>query len=248
MKINELTSLTIAMPVFNEESGIEGWVTSIFSTFQEFSPTVIVVNDASTDGTSRIIKQLIGHNVKLFLIENKQNMGHGPSTIAGLKKALLQESNYVLSIDGDGGVDLNSLKNLVSIAIEQNTEVLEGVRRKRQDPIYRKALSYCVRILVGLRCGRIPKDGNTPIRIYQTDSLRKLVVKLPENSQIPNIHLSALIRLSRLKVEEKIVNCEQMGELVKQGSTWRNTRKLIPNRKFLIFCFRALQEWAFFKP
>ena len=89
---------------------LEGCLKSIFS--QDYNTKdyeVIVVDDASSDGTSSIVKIMAKKHKNLRLIRNRQNMGPAYSRNQGIKKS---RGNIIAFTDDDCSVDNDWLRSI----------------------------------------------------------------------------------------------------------------------------------------
>lgn len=73
---------------------------------------IIVVDNASTDGSEKFLKQ---NFPEITLIENKRNLGFGGGFNVGIKEAKKQNADYVLCMNNDVIVDKDILKELVRV-------------------------------------------------------------------------------------------------------------------------------------
>lgn len=95
--------VSVVMPVFNGEKYLKQAIESILNqTFKYFE--LIIVNDASTDKTEKIIKSFTDKRIKL--INNQKNLGVAKSLNIGLKKA---KGSYIARMDTD---DISMAKRL----------------------------------------------------------------------------------------------------------------------------------------
>lgn len=86
--------LTVVVPCYNEEKTIKQLITRVLE--QEVVREVIIINDASTDNSGQLIKQIEDKRVLYF--ENSKNLGKGASVKKGFT---LATSEYVLIQDAD---------------------------------------------------------------------------------------------------------------------------------------------------
>lgn len=96
--------IDVLLPAYNSANSIVKCLDSIYN--QTFKPTkVIIINDASTDGTEILIKKYISINniSNLLLLNNEIRMGAGYSLNSGIKYLV---SKYVARVDAD---DINAL-------------------------------------------------------------------------------------------------------------------------------------------
>ncbi len=236
-----MLDLTVVMPAYNEGDGIGGFLREIVAGFGP-AIEVVVVNDASTDDTSAVVTGLGLPQVRL--IEAPANRGHGPTTRQALEAGLAGRRELVLAVDGDGQFEVAEMVRLVEVFRALQVDVAEGVRRERNDPLFRRLTSIGTRLLVGLRCGQLPADANTPLRLYRHGVLADLIAGLPADAMTPNLLISALTRCRGLRVLEFPVSARDRRGTGVVGSSWRQHRRWLPSWSFIRFCARAVRQWT----
>jgi dolichol-phosphate mannosyltransferase len=100
-------TLTLVMPVFNEEKTIEKSISEVLK--HEFINQLVVVNDGSTDATSEILSKISDSRVKI--VELSKNRGKGYALRTGFKNAL---GPYVGVQDADMEYDPADLAKLLA--------------------------------------------------------------------------------------------------------------------------------------
>jgi dolichol-phosphate mannosyltransferase len=236
--------IIITMPAYNEEEGLPVFVSEIASCLHNYDLHFIVIDDKSSDHTLKVLGDIQQTGLNLIAVSNRVNRGHGPSTMIGMKLAIAEGADVIITTDGDGqfvGIDF---QKVLDTLLDGNFEIVEGVRTERFDPLYRKFVSAFTRLLVFRRSRKRPQDANTPLRAYRPEILERLLTDIPENSAIPNLHISALTRTSNLSIAEVPVRSIARRGSVKSGSTWGNRREYIPTRRFIRFCKSAVSEWV----
>src|SRR3989344_3727866 len=117
--------LSIIIPVFNEESTIKAIIDKIKSL--EFPKNlireIIVINDGSTDSTSKILKEI----KQIKLISHKKNSGKGSAVKTGFKYA---KGDIIAIQDADLEYDPKDLLRLVNFVFRNRTSVCFGNRLK----------------------------------------------------------------------------------------------------------------------
>jgi dolichol-phosphate mannosyltransferase len=93
--------VVVAMPVYNEASGIGEFVDEVASAMSTYHIRFVVADDCSTDDTLQVLTDLsTSHQVQVF--PGKRNMGHGPTTLRALQESLTYQPDVVVAVDGDG--------------------------------------------------------------------------------------------------------------------------------------------------
>jgi glycosyltransferase involved in cell wall biosynthesis len=182
--------------------------------------------------------------VEIILKNNEHNVGHGVSTRRGLEEALSLTNDLILSVDGDGQFLGKEIANIVKLSIENPDCVIEGVRKNRFDPYYRKVVTNFTRLLVMSRTFKLVKDANTPLRAYPPTLLRQILSKVPSQALTPNLFISVISRIMKIKIIESDVTSISRRGQISEGVTWGPTKKNIPPKKYVIFCLRAIKQWT----
>jgi len=83
------------------------------------------------------------------------------------------------------------------------------------------------------------------VRFYNSEIAKILWAEVPNNSIVPNIHISIASRRLRLNIHNVNIFTRDRIDTEKLGSTWQEKRKRhqsIPPRKFIVFCWKAIRE------
>lgn len=119
-------SLTIVIPAFNEESRLDSTLNKldVFLKGQEWNAEIIVVDDGSSDGTSRLVSRHMQERPYLRLLQNHINRGKGFSLRRGVEAAL---GEIVLLCDADLSVPIREIHKLLG-AIREGADIAIGSR------------------------------------------------------------------------------------------------------------------------
>ena len=132
-----LIELSIVIPVFNEEQVIRELVTRVVGTAEQtgLSYEVLVVNDASTDGTQSMLEKLQAFDA-LRPLECPTNVGQFQATCQGLSAA---EGDCVIVLDGDLQDPPEIIADLVaawrSVEVDDKTVVF-AVKQSRSEALW----------------------------------------------------------------------------------------------------------------
>lgn len=239
--------ICVTMPAYNEADGICGFLQDLFEVFSEYELKIIVINDKSTDETSLVLSELKGKNPTwdLNIIDCVTNMGHGPATLRGLHLALLDDNDFIVAIDGDGQFIPEQILSALEIAVSKNYDIVECVRTNRREPKFRKVSTLATRILIYVALRSLPKDANTPLRIYKPSALSKILFGIPNNLLTPNLLISGATRiLIQNFYEMPVVSLPRRG-VSEKGTSWNQKSIAFPSKRFLKFCGAALMQYIF---
>jgi glycosyltransferase involved in cell wall biosynthesis len=115
--------LSVIMPVFNEEKTVQHAIQNILKLRSVFE--LVVVNDGSTDGTSRILSKLAKKYSRKLHVFRKKNGGKGSAVQYGLKKV---KGDYVLIQDADLEYDPSDISKLLEPIKKKKAVVVYGSR------------------------------------------------------------------------------------------------------------------------
>jgi glycosyltransferase involved in cell wall biosynthesis len=117
----ERSKIAILIPVYNEQKTILNVVNQV----RKYG-TPIVIDDASTDNSKRIIKQN-----KILHFCNKNKLGYDKSLNIGFAKAKGLKFKYVITFDGDGQHYTKDLNRII-FYLRRNYDIVVGQRLKFQ--------------------------------------------------------------------------------------------------------------------
>ena len=103
-------------------------ISSVIKNIPKFVDFIVVVNDLSTDNTSKILKSLEKKNKRLVVIHHKKNQGVGGAIASGYQWARDNEMDAAVVMAGDGQMDPNDLLQLLEPVICENVNYTKGNR------------------------------------------------------------------------------------------------------------------------
>jgi len=102
-----MIDLSIVIVSYNTKDFLQKCIESIKETAKDFTYEIIVVDNASGDGSSEMIKQKFK---EVALIENKANVGFSKANNIGIKKT---NGRYILFLNADTVIYKNTLKTML---------------------------------------------------------------------------------------------------------------------------------------
>ena len=112
--------VSVIIPIYNAEKYLEETLQDIQKqSFQDFE--VLLVDDASTDGSLVMAKQFCHRDSRFRLLENKRNMGAAYSRNRGLAEA---SGKFVMFLDSDDNYDPAMFATLYRNIVKYNADVV----------------------------------------------------------------------------------------------------------------------------
>jgi len=116
--------IAVVVPAYNEQELIGETLSGIPS----YVDRIYVVDDGSTDNTSKIVGEFMRKDPRIVLIKHERNQGVGKSIIDGYKKALEDGMDIVAVMAGDNQMDPQYLPDLLDPIVEGRAEYTKGNR------------------------------------------------------------------------------------------------------------------------
>ena len=117
----------VVIPTYNEKENISNILHAIFNLRQDFH--VIVIDDASPDGTALIVKALQSKFPgQLFIEERKGKLGLGTAYIKGFKWAIARDYQFIFEMDADFSHNPNDLPRLYNACKSGEADLAIGSR------------------------------------------------------------------------------------------------------------------------
>ena len=121
MKENSDLQLSIIIPVYQVEKYVRPCLESVFNQgLDDEDFEVIIVNDGTKDRSMEVIQDIIDQHKNITVI-NQENQGLSVARNVGMATA---KGQYILMIDPDDLLIENSIKPLLELAIESQTDVV----------------------------------------------------------------------------------------------------------------------------
>ncbi|MFI2742547.1 glycosyltransferase family 2 protein [Zhouia sp. PK063] len=164
---NEL--LSIVIPVYNEEENIPLLTQEIHDSLKGYNYEIIFVDDFSTDTSKKVIKSL--NDDKVILVELKKNYGQSLALAAGIDNA---NGEFVITMDGDMQNDPADIPHMLQTAIDEDYDVITGIRQNRQDSSLKKIPSKIANFLIRKTTKLDVKDNGCALKVFNRETAKDL--------------------------------------------------------------------------
>jgi glycosyltransferase involved in cell wall biosynthesis len=170
-------SISVVFPMYNEAAYIRRAVRAAGEILAEVTRDheIIIVDDASTDGTGALAEELARADPRIRVVHNPTNRKLGGTLRAGYAVA---SKELVLYTDADLPFDLQELGRAVRLLEYQEADVLSAYRfdRTAEGPLrtlYSLVYNLLIRVLFGLRV----KDVNFSFKLFRRTLLERITLK-----------------------------------------------------------------------
>ncbi len=229
--------LSVVIPSFNEEENVLPLAKEVIAALNDMPGgfELILVDDASTDGTAGVIRGIDDARVRgLF---HRINAGQSAAVASGFQGA---RGEWVATLDGDGQNDPADLPRMLALAIDKGVNCVTGVRANRQDTFIRRLSSWVANGYRNWITGDKVSDSGCGIRVVQRTALREIPVFNGMHRFLPT-----LLRGQGFTVLETPVNHrERVRGVSKYGvhnRMWRGIRDCFGIRWYLSRAVRSMR-------
>lgn len=166
-------SLSIILPVLNEEKKLKDVVTEIISTVRLYITDfeIIIIDDGSYDKSFDIGKTLSIQYPEVHVLRNFKNEGYGSVIRKGIWNA---KKYWFLIMDADGQLKIEALEGFWKY--KESYDFIIGYRKKRADNIYRRGLGRlgCWVANFFFNTEFFVKDVNCAFKLFKTSELKAI--------------------------------------------------------------------------
>ncbi len=236
-------TIAVVVPAYNEE----GLIRRTLSTIPEFVDRIIVVDDASSDATPRIVEEIRERDDRVVHIHHDRNQGVGGAIITGYKQAAQMEIDVTAVMAGDGQMDPEDLLEVIKPVAHAEVDYTKGNRLFQGDawnmiPHYRylgnSFLSLLTKVASGYWHIADSQSGYTAISL---GVLKRIDLdRIYKRYGMPN---DILIKLNQYDFRVRDVHVRPLYNIGERSGI--RLRQVIPRITWLLF--KGFWERLFFK-
>ncbi len=167
-------SVTVVLPTYNESENLA----DIAAAITAHGYKLLVVDDASPDGTGPLADQLAASNPRMSVLHRDRKEGLGPAYAAGFNEALDAGADVLIEMDADFSHDPADLPKLVE-AVGGGADLAIGSRYVPGGdtegwPAIRRWVSKLGNLYAKTMLGVPANDITAGFRAFRASSLRRL--------------------------------------------------------------------------
>jgi glycosyltransferase involved in cell wall biosynthesis len=226
-------SICVVVPAYNESSQIG----KVIETIPDFVDRIVVIDDASQDATSEIVRKYQRNHGRVELIRHPQNKGVGGAISTGYKWARDNKYDVTAVMAGDGQMDPDELEKIITPIVEGSADYVKGNRLFYGDawsmiPRYRyignSFLSLLTKVASGYWHIADSQSGYTAISLIAL--IRIDLEAIYKNYGMPN---DLLIKLNQHDFRVRDVHIKPVYNIGERSGI--KLRKVIPRISWVLF-------------
>ena len=171
---NLIKSISIIVPVFNEEGNIVEIFIKIKNICKQINIEyeIIFINDGSQDSSEEILNKIYSENSNIKLINFIKNYGQTAAFLAGFEYA---KNELIITIDSDLQNDPNDIPKIID-KINQGYDLVSGNRVNRKDSIARVFLSNIANKIISKIFDLKINDIGCSLKGYRSEFGKKIKI------------------------------------------------------------------------
>lgn len=168
-----ISSLSFVFPMYNEIGNVERTVREATEVGRRITTDleIVLVDDASTDGSGELADRLAGENPHLRVVHHATNRKLGGALKSGFAAATRE---WVLYIDSDLPIRMEDA--LAAVPLTDRAEMVIGYRMNRCEGPKREIMSWCYNRLIRLLFGLRVRDVNFAFKLFRREVLRSVTL------------------------------------------------------------------------
>lgn len=212
-------TLSVVMPVYNEARTIVAVIERVLKAPVDLAKEIIVVDDASTDGTRQLLQNMSSGEIRLLF--HDVNRGKGAAIRTGVAHAT---GDIVLVQDADLEYDPRDYPLLLEPILEGHADVVFGNRfhggPHRVLYFWHYAANRFLTLLTNLLTGLNVTDMEVGYKVFRRDVLRRLTLTSDRFGFEPEV----TVKVAKLGCRVYEVPIRYYGRTYQEGKkiTWRD--------------------------
>ncbi|MCS7077152.1 MAG: glycosyltransferase family 2 protein [Bacteroidia bacterium] len=183
-------SITVIIPCYNEEEGLE----KVLATIPKTVDSIIVVDNNSDDNTASIAKRCGA------LVFKEKQQGYGYAYKKGFS---VVKSDIIVTLDGDGTYPTHEIERLVNILLQENLEFISACRFPLSNPksmdIVSKFGNWVLTTATKILFGKKIKDSQSGMWVFYRHVLDKIRLESNGMALSEEIKIECIKRKIRFK-------------------------------------------------
>jgi dolichol-phosphate mannosyltransferase len=173
MDESEDVEISVVVPVYNEEANLSILIRKLVEVFNRLGSLyeMIFVDDGSSDGSRKVLKEMVTKVPSLRVVALKQNRGLSTALLAGMREA---RGTIIVTLDSDLQNDPEDIPRLLEYL--DGYDMATGWRQKREDPWLKRVASRIANSVRNRLSGEKINDSACTLRVFKRECLRDIPI------------------------------------------------------------------------
>jgi len=170
---NEQIEISVVVPVYNEEGNLPILIPKLTGVLKDLrcSYEMILVDDGSSDGSRKILREMAPHIPSLRILRLKENRGLSTALMAGIREA---RGEKIVTLDSDLQNDPADIPRLLEYL--DRYDMATGWRQKREDSWLKKISSKIGNAVRNGLSGEDIRDSACTLRAFKRECIQEIPV------------------------------------------------------------------------
>jgi len=173
MKDSEPIVISVVVPVYNEEENLPVLIPKLMKVLEGLgcSCEIIFVDDGSSDGSLRILRDVASRSPSLRVLRFRENRGLSTALVAGMREA---RGEKIITLDSDLQNDPADIPKLLEYL--DRYDMATGWRQKREDSWLKKISSKIGNAVRNWLSGENIQDSACTLRAFKKECIQEIPV------------------------------------------------------------------------
>ena len=173
MKPSESIEISVVVPVYNEEGNLPVLIPNLVKVLKGLglSYEIIFVDDGSSDGSRKILREMASQNPSLRILCFKENRGLSTALWAGLRET---RGERIVTLDSDLQNDPADIPKLLEYL--DRFDMATGWRQRREDSWLKKISSKIGNAVRNWLSGESIQDSASTLRAFKKKCIQDIPV------------------------------------------------------------------------
>ncbi len=224
-------STSVVIPCYNEEMNVRPLVNSLLQMYGRYIHEILLVNDASTDGTAEVVRTMHASEARVKLLDRKPPSGVGRALRDGYAAA---SGRYILTMDCDFVQIVPELRDLFD-AVAAGHDGAIGSRFSHESvlinyPLLKVLCNRGFHLLLNLLLWMRVRDISNNLKLLRADILKN--IKLEEDHFAANVETGLKPLVAGYDIKE--VPISWINRTVEMGKSSFHLFKVAPSYFFAL--------------
>jgi glycosyltransferase involved in cell wall biosynthesis len=165
--------MSVVVPVYNEQANLSMLIPKLVKVFDRLGSLyeMIFVDDGSSDGSRKLLKEMASQVPSLRVVGLKQNRGLSTALLAGMREA---RGRIIVTLDSDLQNDPEDIPRLLEYL--DRYDMATGWRQKREDPWLKRIASRIGNSVRNRLSGERINDSACTLRVFRRECLQDIPI------------------------------------------------------------------------